>query len=116
MRLSGKYFSVREGWNAEEYLRKGFYMMRGGKQVKIQIWFDPYQSQWIRERRYFHPDEEREELADGSIRLIFAIGEQGLEAVARFCLMYAGHCIAEEPKKLREIIQEKLKKALELNR
>jgi predicted DNA-binding transcriptional regulator YafY len=116
LKLTGDYFEIQKGWNAEEYLRKGFYMMRGGKLTKIQIWFDPYQSQWIRERNYFHPDEQREELADGSIRLSFEVGENGLEAVARFCLTYAGNCIAEKPEKLKEIVNRKLKQALELNK
>ncbi len=115
LKLTGDYFDLQKGWNAEDYLRKGFYMMRGGKSTKIQIWFDPYQSQWIRERNYFHPDEHREELADGSIRLNFEVGENGLEAVARFCLTYSGHCIAEKPAKLKEIIRDKLKKGLDLH-
>lgn len=105
----------KEIWNREEYLRKGFQMTRGGRMTKVVIWFDPYQAQWIRSRRNFHPDEEREELPDKSLRLSFEIGEKGLEAVARFCLQYAGNCIAEKPKKLREIIKDKLQKGMDLH-
>lgn len=90
-------------------------MMRGGKLVTVEIHFDVYQSQWIRERQHFHPDERREDLPDGSLRLLFKIGEKGLEAVARFCLTYAGHCRAEKPKKLKEIVREKLLKGLNLH-
>ncbi len=102
-------------WNKEDYLRKGFQMTRGGRITKVVIWFDPYQAQWIRKRKHFHPDEQREELPDKSLRLSFEIGENGLEAVARFCLQYAGNCVAEKPKKLREIIREKLQKGMDLH-
>jgi len=116
-RETGEYFEIRRSvWNKEEYLRGHFNMIRGGRRTKVEIWFDPYQAQWIRSRRNFHPDEQREELPDGSLRLLFEIGENGLESVARFCLQYAGHCIAEKPQKLREIIREKLKKGMELHK
>ncbi len=116
LKLTQDGFEVRKKlWNKNEYLSKGFNMMRGGKLTRVEILFDSYQAQWIRSRKYFHPDEQREELADGSLRLSFEIGENGLEAVARFCLTYAGSCIAEKPAKLREIIREKLKKGMELH-
>jgi predicted DNA-binding transcriptional regulator YafY len=117
LELTGQGFEIRKKlWNKEEYLRGHFNMMLGGRKTKVEIWFDPYQAQWIRSRKHFHPEEQREELPDGSLRLSFQVGEKGLEAVARFCLQYAGSCIAEKPKKLREIIREKLQKGLELHR
>lgn len=100
-------------WNREEYRRREFNMMRGGRLTTVQILFDPYQSQWIRNRTALHEEETREELPDGSLRLTFPVGENGLEAVARFCLQYAGNCVAEKPKKLREIIRAKLDRAME---
>jgi predicted DNA-binding transcriptional regulator YafY len=102
-------------FNAEEYLQQGFFMMKGGKPTEISIHFDDYQAQWIRERGAFHPAETREDLPDGSLRLTFEIGEMGLEAVARFCLTYAGHCRVEKPEKLKEIIRKKLQKGLILH-
>jgi predicted DNA-binding transcriptional regulator YafY len=116
LKETGKEFEIRrEIWNKDDYLRGHFNMMLGGRKTKVEIWFDQYQAQWIRSRKNFHADEQREELPDGSLRLSFQVGEQGLEAVARFCLQYAGHCIAEKPKRLREIILEKLKKGLNLH-
>lgn len=112
LRETSEYFDLQKNWNPNGYLQRGFYMPRGGRLTTVEIVFDDYQAQWIRERQCFHPEETREELPDGSLRLTFKIGEQGLEAVARFCLTYAGHCRAEKPAKLREIIKEKLKKAL----
>ena len=114
---TNKGFEIRrEIWNKEEYLRSHFNMMLGGRKTKVEIWFDPYQAQWIRSRKFFHADEKREELADRSLRLSFQVGDNGLEAVARFCLTYAGNCIAEKPAKLRELIREKLKKATEMHK
>lgn len=115
VRLLDEYLDAPADWNASEYLKTGFYMMRGGKPVVVEIHFDAFQAQWIRERQFFHPDEQREELPDGSLRLSFKIGEQGLEAVARFCLQYAGHCRVVKPKKLIEIIRGKLQKGLVLH-
>lgn len=102
-------------WNKDDYLAKGFQMMRGGRLTSVSILFDQYQAQWIRSRQAFHPQEIKETLADGSLRLSFKIGQNALEAVARFCLTYAGHCVAEKPKKLRRIVRERLEAGLELN-
>ena len=110
--LTEKYFAPPAGWNADEYLRRGFQMMRGGRSTRVEIVFDPYQARWMRERRTFHPDEQREDLPDGSLRLTFPVGRNGLDAVARFCLAYAGHCRAERPTALRKIIRERLERAL----
>ena len=67
---------------------------------------------WMRERQTFHVDEHREDLSDGGLRLSFPVGRNGLEAVARFCLTYAGHCRAEKPAALRRLIRERLQQAL----
>ena len=110
------YFERQKNWNAADYLKRGFFMMRGGRLTTVEIIFDCYQAQWIRERQPFHPEEEREELPGGELKLRFQIGESGLAAVARFCLTYAGHCRVVRPPKLKEIVREKLRKGLEINR
>ena len=116
LRETNQPFTPKKNWNAEEYLRTGFFMMRGGKSTKIELLFDSYQAQWMRERRAFHPEEQREELPDGSFKLTFKIGESGLEAVARFCLTYADHCKVLAPSRLKKLVREKLTKGLEINR
>jgi len=115
LKTTGQTFNLQRGWDAETYLRRGFQMMRGGRLTNVSICFDSYQAQWIRERSCFHPDEKREDLPDGGLRLSFKIGEKGLDAVARFCLMYSGHCRIEKPKRLREIVIEKLRSALTMH-
>ena len=111
--LTGEYFDPPDGWNANEYLRRGFQMTRGGRLTTVEIIFDAYQARWMRERETFHPEERREDLPDGSMRLTFPVGRNGLEAVARFCTAYAGHCRAVRPRALRQLIRERLLRALQ---
>lgn len=113
LRETARYFAPPAKWNADDYLRQGFYMMRGGRRTTVAIIFDAYQARWIRERHTFHPDEQRTDLPDGALRLSFPVGRNGLEAVARFCLAYAGNCRAESPSALRKMIRERLTRALE---
>lgn len=114
--LTSQYFDPPAKWSAEDYLRRGFHMMRGGRRTTVSIIFDSYQARWMKERIAFHPDEQREDLPDGRLRLSFPIGRNGLEGVARFCLAYAGHCRAERPVALRNLIRERLVRALEDHR
>lgn len=115
LRVTGNFFEKQANFDAQEYLKRGFSMMRGGRLTAVAIEFDAYQARWIRERRQFHREEQREELPDGGLRLSFKVGQNGLEAVARFCLKYAGHCRVLKPRKLKEIVVERLKKGLDLN-
>lgn len=112
LRLTAEYFNPPPGWNKDEYLRRGFQMMRGGRLTTVSLVFDEYQARWIRERDQFHPDETRAALPDGGLRLQFKVGQQGLDAVARFCLTYAGHCRVEAPAALRKLVRERLQQAL----
>ncbi|MGI9054189.1 MAG: helix-turn-helix transcriptional regulator [Pyrinomonadaceae bacterium] len=113
LETTGDYFDERKEFRKEEYFGTSFGMYRGGAPVEVEIIFDEYQSHWMRERNFFHPQEKREELPDGKLKLLFTVGENGLEAVARFCLQYAGNFVAAKPEKLREIIIQKLKNSLE---
>lgn len=115
LRGTGQGFTVQRNWNADEYLRRGFNMMRGGRLTTVSIRFDKYQAQWIRERNYFLLDEQKLSLPDGGLQLSFKVGENGLDAVARFCLTYSDHCVIEKPAKLRNIVHRKLQSALRLN-
>jgi predicted DNA-binding transcriptional regulator YafY len=110
--LTGRYFDPPANWQPNNYLRRGFHMMRGGRTTTVSLVFDSYQARWMRERQTFHPDERREDLTGGALRLSFPVGRNGLDAVARFCLAYAGNCRAEHPAALRRLIRERLTRAL----
>lgn len=115
LQATNDFFEPPKKWNKGEYLSGGFGMYRGGRLCEVEIVFDEYQAQWMRERNNFHPQEKREELGGGQMKLSFTIGENGLEAVARFCLQYAGNFQAIKPEKLRKIIIDKLQKGLDLH-
>lgn len=108
LELSDRYFDPPADWQPEDYLRRGFFMLRGGRTTTVSLVFDSYQARWMRERQTFHPAEQREELPDASLRLSFPVGSGGLEAVARFCLAYAGHCRVERPSALRKLVRQRL--------
>lgn len=112
LRETPDYFDPPPDWNRDTYLRRSFYMILGGRATTVSIVFDSYQARWMRERQAFHPEEQREELPGGELRLSFQIGSNGLAAVARFCLTYAGHCRVERPAALRRMIREQLVLAL----
>lgn len=114
LRVTDDYFELPAKWHKDDYLKRGFSMMRGGRLTQVSILFDAYQARWMRERRTFHPEETREDLPDGSLRLSFPVGTNGLEAVARFCLAYAGNCVVEKPRALQKLVRERLQRALEI--
>jgi predicted DNA-binding transcriptional regulator YafY len=102
-----------DGWDAEEYLRRGFGMFRGGSDVLVEVEFDQYQARYARERA-FHPTQRRRELSDGRLRVTFETTEAALEQVARWLLHYGEHAQALRPAALREMMREHLKRAVTL--
>ena len=77
--------------------------MRNGRFTTMSLVSDAYQTRWIRERHTFHVDEQCEDLSEGGLSLSFPVGSNGLDAVARLCLAYTGHCRAEKPAALRRL-------------
>lgn len=94
------------GFDLVVYLSSGFGMMRGREPFQVEIAFDEYQSRWIRERRAFHPTEEREERSDGSLRLRMRV--TALDGVKRFVMQYGAHATVITPEELRQQIREEL--------
>lgn len=106
-------FTPPDNWDAKEYLRRGFGMFRGGKDVTVEVEFDRHQARYARERT-FHATQRRKELSDGRLRVTFETTEAALEQVARWLLQYGEHARALHPAKLKELMQERLRKALSL--
>ena len=99
-------FDWPERFDLTSYLYSGFGMMRGREAFQVEIIFDEYQARWIRERRSFHPTEEREELPDGGLLLRMRVTE--IDSVKRFVMQYGAHVKAIEPKELRKAIREEI--------
>ena len=106
-------FTPPDDWDAEEYLRRGFGMFRGGKDVVVEVEFDRYQSRYARERT-FHPTQRRKEQRDGRLRVTFETTEAALEQVARWLLQYSEHARAVRPAALREMMREHLNRTAAL--
>ena len=106
-------FTRPEGFDAEEYLRRGFGMFRGGSDVLVEVEFDQHQARYARERA-FHPTQRRREVSDGRLRVTFETTEAALEQVARWLLQYGEHARALRPPTLRELMREHLKRATSL--
>ncbi len=106
-------FAPPEGFDADQYLRRGFGMFRGGEEVLVEVEFDPYQARYARERA-FHPTQRRTELPDGRLRLTFRTTEAALEQVARWLMQYGEHARALRPASLRSIMHERLTRAAAL--
>lgn len=106
-------FAPPDGWVAEEYLRRGFGMFRGGRDVLVEVEFDQHQARYARERA-FHSTQRRTELSDGRLRITFETTEAALEQVARWLLQYGEHARAVRPPTLRELMHEHLKRAAAL--
>lgn len=106
-------FTPPANWDAQQYLRRGFGMFRGGKDVTVEIEFDAYQARYARERT-FHPTQKRKQLRDGRLRVTFETTEAALEQVARWLMQYGEHARALRPAALREMIRQRLMNAAAL--
>jgi predicted DNA-binding transcriptional regulator YafY len=100
-------------WNPKMYLKRGFGMFRGGKDVTVEVEFDANQALYARERE-FHETEKRKQLKDGRLRITFETTEAALEQVARWLSQYGEQVIALRPLQLREMMRERLQKTLKL--
>jgi predicted DNA-binding transcriptional regulator YafY len=105
----GRTFVRPSDWDADEYLKRGFGMYRGGAPLMVEVEFDSYQARYARERR-FHPTETRREMKDGRLRITFDATEGALEQVARWLLSYGEHAEALAPEQLRKMIAAQLRR------
>lgn len=110
---TSKSFTPPEGWNREEYLRKGFGMFRGGKPVLVVADFDANQARYVRERCY-HPTQKLQELPSMGVRLTLEVTEEALSQVARWLLSYGEHVQVVEPESLRKLLANTYRNALKL--
>lgn len=99
-------FDWPEGFDLSTYLDSGFGMMRGREPFQVEIVFDEYQARWMRERKNYHPTEQKEELPDGGLLLRMEVG--ALDSVKRFVMQYGAHARVLAPEELRRAIRDEL--------
>jgi predicted DNA-binding transcriptional regulator YafY len=91
-------------FSVDSYLASGFLAERGDSTLEVAIWFDAYQARYMRERQ-FHPSQQIEEHADGSLTLRFQSG--ALAEVRRWVMSFGSHARVLAPASLRaEVIAE----------
>ncbi len=100
-------------FDPQALLAQGFDLLHGTELVTVRVRFSPYQSRWIRERRY-HPSQQNEEQPDGSLVLTLRVA--GTEEIKRWLLGYGAHAEVLEPTSLRDAVAEEAKKVAEIYR
>jgi predicted DNA-binding transcriptional regulator YafY len=93
------------GFSVDTYLSTGFLAERGDTAEEIEIWFDEYQTRYMRGRQ-FHPSQRVEEHPDGSMTLCFQSG--ALAEIRRWVMSFGRHAILRAPATLVAEIQTEL--------
>ncbi len=100
-------FERDESFSAEDWISSGFQLFAGEETEDVSIWFGPNKAQFIRERKW-HPSQEIEEKADGSLILHMHTG--GLIEVLNWVLQFGDHAEILRPDKLRQDLVETVKR------
>lgn len=93
------------------YLASGFLAERGDHAVDVVVWFDSYQSRYMRGRD-FHPTQRVEEHADGTLTLRFETG--ALDEVRRWVMAFGSHAEVRAPAELRAAVVAELRATLNI--
>lgn len=109
IKILGERFEIQRDFNLKDYLNRAFRIYKGDTQ-RIKIWFDSYQSRWIKER-IWHETQEIEELGNGEVILTI---EGNIEEIKRWVMSYGSHCRVIEPETLKKEIEEEIKRLNEL--
>lgn len=112
LELTEEHFKARENFDLKAYLDKGFFMIRSEKVVEVEMIFDQYQSRWTREQSPLHVSEQREELADGRLKITVQV--TALDGIKRFVMQYGAHVKIIAPLELQEAIKLEIKQMQEL--
>lgn len=111
LEIQDESFEIDPSFNREAHFAEAFQHEVGGEPRKIAIWFDAQTAPYIRERRW-HPSQEIEENADGSLVLRFVV--RGLAEVKRWILFYGAGAKALEPPDLVTLVQKDLQEMQKL--
>lgn len=95
--LRGERFVRDPSFSVDTYLSTGFLAERGDTAEEIVVWFDAYQARYMRGRQ-FHPSQQIEEHADGSLTLRFQSG--AMAEIRRWAMSFGRHAIVRAPASL----------------
>ncbi|WP_448527312.1 helix-turn-helix transcriptional regulator [Parathermosynechococcus lividus] len=105
IQLLDQQFEVDPTFDREAHFASVFQYEVGGVPQKMVIWFDPPTAPYIRERRW-HPTQQIEEHADGSLTLRFVA--RGLNEVKRWVLFYGRGARVLKPPALVKMVKEEI--------
>ncbi len=102
IKILNERFNYQPNFNLKTYLEETFRIYKGNEE-EIKLYFDSFQSKWIRER-IWSKKQEIIENNDGSL-ILKIYGNR--EEIKRWFFGFGSHCIVLEPKSLKdEIIKE----------
>jgi predicted DNA-binding transcriptional regulator YafY len=101
LKMLAMHFTVRPGFNAEEYLKHAWGIIKG-EMVSVKVFFSRSVARYIRDRRW-HPSQKLRELPDGRLEMTLRVADT-LE-VRRWLLGYGAEVEVLEPPRLREVVQ-----------
>lgn len=99
------HFTTNRDFDAQTFVRSMFWAEAGRDAFEVAVFFDAYQARFVREREW-HPDQTRQDHADGSATLRFPASS--LPEVARWLLGYGRHARALEPPELVALVKSHL--------
>jgi len=102
LRMLTMRFTVRPGFNATEYLKHAWGIIKG-ETVPVRVLFSRSVARYIRDRRW-HPSQKLSELSDGRLEMTLRVADT-LE-VRRWLLGYGAEVEVLEPPKLREVLRD----------
>jgi predicted DNA-binding transcriptional regulator YafY len=101
LKMLAMHFTVRPGFNAEEYLKHAWGIIKG-EMVPVKVLFSRSVARYIRDRRW-HPSQQLRELPDGRLEMTLRVADT-LE-VRRWLLGYGAEVEVLEPPRLREVLR-----------
>lgn len=101
LKVLAMHFTVRPGFNAEEYLKHAWGIIKG-EMVPVKVLFSRSVARYIRDRRW-HPSQQLRELPDGRLEMTLRVADT-LE-VRRWLLGYGAEVEVLEPPRLREVLR-----------
>lgn len=104
--------TIPDGFDLRTYFGKAWSVYRGDRTYDVEIQFTPSAAKVVTETIWHHTQKATFH-KDGSVTLAFQV--DGLDEITNWVLAWTGRATVLNPPELRELIVQKLRKALELN-
>jgi predicted DNA-binding transcriptional regulator YafY len=112
LRKLGLRSEVPEAFDLRAYFGNAWAVFRGDRSHDVELRFAPEASGVVTETTWHHTQQSRNN-DDGSVTLSFRV--DGLEEIVWWVLGWSGNVEVVRPPELREMVVEKLRRALALN-